>query len=160
MLIEMLVAWPQAFNCAADTVGVALCFPWCCWHCRIRSLPSCRHFCDLLMLGPTFHPRYAPKEALWTAACRSYAPAHVDRNARCLAPSFRSRSLLFLVYVVVMLAPYSHYATRSDWPYTHAMLGYAHAQESQLSLLYIHIDIIEKIWYTFTWTINVTSNVK
>ena len=29
MLIEMLVARPQAFNCAADTVGGALSFTWC-----------------------------------------------------------------------------------------------------------------------------------
>ena len=27
MLIEMLVTWPQAFNCAADTVGVISAFP-------------------------------------------------------------------------------------------------------------------------------------
>ena len=27
----------KAFNCAADTVGVALCCPWCCWQCRSRS---------------------------------------------------------------------------------------------------------------------------
>ena len=117
-------------NCARKSLPRAVNFATCsCW--PELFVASARPF-TTCGLGPTFHPRYARhtvEEALWTAACRIYAPAHADRNARCLAPSFqlrcwhcRSRSLLFPVYVFVMLASYSHYATRSAWPFTHAAL--------------------------------------
>ena len=116
-------------NCARKSLPRAVNFATCsCWPEFVVA--SARPF-TTCGLGPTFHPRYARhtvEEALWTAACRIYAPAHADRNARYLAPSFqlrcwhcRSRSLISLVYVVVMLATYSHYATRSAWPISHAM---------------------------------------
>ena len=63
----------KAFNCAADSVGVALCLP-----------------------GAAGYARHTVTEALWTAACRRYASAHVARNARCAcciyAPAYVDRN--------------------------------------------------------------------